>query len=173
MENAVITSIRLINEEEGIPDLWALNGQFTPEFAAGFVYGVIYGLDKLGNTSWYLQVFIDLVIDGEEIEGLFVYEDVNDLFNRFGPLAMFYGMYLLVGAPLQRLRLYDVKPDKYVFLLRHKTNGVDASGNEDFLRGLFSALDAFNIPRGEVLLTRPYKQGVFHDVNGMQLETPQ
>ena len=68
--------------------------------------------------------------------------------------------------------LQYVPADKYRFWVRYENTAYIIDANKDFLHGLFTALDAFNIPHDEVLLTKPYKHNIFYDVDNLQLYTP-
>ena len=59
MYRLVITIINLANYDARIQNLWSLNGQFTQDFAAGAVYGLLYGLNKLQDHEWHPIILYD------------------------------------------------------------------------------------------------------------------
>lgn len=161
-----INSIEFRDSEGEV--LWELHGdiEFNSDFMLGFMYAALYGREHTtlfpNNYSFGLVRRVDMFfvryLADLKFRGYLRSERLHEISNRS--------------------TIDKAEPGSYVIWLRKSAIlGRDAViwvnfHTIDFIQGLLTALNSFNIDPTELILTKPYKDGIFYDIQGLNLPFP-
>lgn len=150
--------LTLVDNDNNL-SLWSItvpNG----EFGTGFLFGAYYGLTKLGRQNHYRfspsPYDKDWTINDTAM-GLvqpMTYEQLMTYYNNMPADIKFFTTVIIVRSPINPQLMYMM----YI-------PGSAAA----YLRGMFTALQAFNIPIAEVLLAKPMLHKTYFDIEGLLL----
>lgn len=168
MENGRIRRIILV---QGASKLWTVKN-LSWSAGIGFVYGMLYCMQKLAPPGKLrLVVRYEQRLTKQQVvlhniaEMLELLPDINFLFAPF---------YFVTSLDFLT---NNTSPGYNYWVRDNQDRGqhrailiTDTTGES--LQGLFSVLDACNVRRSEVLLSKPYKDGMFYNVDNMQLVQP-
>ena len=141
--------------------LWTMEGHISDELAAGILYG----------GCW--------IIEEHNLPYQFI--NVAQRYPRLGTaVRLFEEFYYRKGAFISKYEASEfvmrdnTLPGRYSFWLYTTTIDVHLVivPNLEFLQGLFSILQAFNIPLTRVLASQIYHNGKFHNVDDLTLPHP-
>lgn len=150
--------LALVNNESDAR-LWSVKSP-NGEFESGFLFGAYYGLAKLAQEHEYRFVEYPSLDDWtveDTAMGLLpamTYEQLMTRYNNMPTDVKTFNSVIVVRSPIITQLMYMV----YV-------SGSMAA----YLQGMFTALQAFNIPITEVLLTKPMLNKTYFDIEGLQL----
>lgn len=152
-----------------IDTLWTLQSK-SKKFVAGFLYGALYEITlPKYHGEYYFKV------SGPRNQTIFNYRDLEKVFGIPDQFDI---------VDIEEITLHFTKnisrQGVYTAWLRYHLEGnnkeraVPVHGKDlDILRGVITAANAFGIPVTEIILYKTYKDGVFYDINGLNLPTPQ
>ena len=153
-----------------IQTLWTLQGEFTDKFVAGFLYGALYvtTLPEHREDYYYFK------ISGPKNYVILNYRDSE---KNFGIPDQF--DIIDIEDVTHELTVSISEPGRYTTWLRYHWEGknmeqaVPIHGEDlDNLRGVITAANAFNVPNTDIILTKTYKDGIYYDINGLNLPEP-
>lgn len=158
---------------DGDAILWELRSDldtgFYPDFIMGFIYGALYGRECTAKAQYNFRLLGPL--------DAFAVRYFNDL-----GASRFYS-YFIQTEYLQlvnnALTIHKARQGHYIMWLRYPVPLAEPLASSmifstsEFIQGLLTGLNSFNIDPDEVLLAKPYKDGIFYDIQGMNLPYPE
>lgn len=168
--NNYTTNIRF--KDAGIT-LWTLNGPFSEEFVVGFLYGGLFSKHIMeAKATYHFEFYAQRT--------LFSFHSLNALVRRF--LDYFIARTYLFNIN-KRITRTNAEWNQSSMWLRFYNSDVPITEQSSsawltrfrtpqFLRGLLTALQAFNVPNATVILTAPIKDNISYAINGEVLPDP-
>ena len=151
--------------------VWSLNGPFSEEFVVGFLYGGLVSKHMINaDYNYHFEFYAQRTTSS--------FSTLNALMRRFLVYFVTYARSYEIDKRITRtgaqwneysmwLRFYNPETPQgpsSAWLARFRT--------PQFLQGLLTVLQAFNVPIAAVILTAPIKDNVSYTINGEILPDP-
>lgn len=155
-----IESIELRTDDYEI--IWELDTKDrTENFVVGSLYGCLFLLHK--NPGYQITILLSK-FNNDILYGAHI-TDVEDIKNFSSVLSELHQNIEAIQINTELINVYQI----FLRDVAQEGKANFATVNVDFFQGLFTMLNAANIPYDQVLLHKPIKDGIAYNIQGVNL----